>query len=75
MQLAPDEGAVLEVAQWGRLLLYSTQRGGVHALDHRAGGDAWVLPTKARQVCTTLVLSKGQPLPSCGALAGSNTPQ
>lgn len=31
-QVAPGEGALLEVAQWGRLLLYSTQRGGVHAL-------------------------------------------
>ena len=32
VQVAPGEGALLEVAQWGRLLLYSTQRGGVHAL-------------------------------------------
>ena len=50
MQLAPEEGAVLAVSEWGRLLLYSTQRGGVHALDHRAGSDAWVLPATARQV-------------------------
>jgi len=49
-QLAPEEGAVLDVCEWGRLLLYSTQRGGVHALDHRAGADAWVLPATARQV-------------------------
>ena len=41
---------MLDVSEWGRLLLYSTQRGGVHALDHRAGCDAWVLPAKARQV-------------------------
>jgi len=44
---------VLDVSEWGQLLLYSTQRGGVHALDHRAGRDAWVLPAKARQVLHT----------------------
>lgn len=31
-QVSRGEGALLEVAQWGRLLLYSTQRGGVHAM-------------------------------------------
>ena len=58
---------MLDVTQWGRLLLYSTQRGGVHALDHRAGGDAWVLPAKARQVRTSFLRrSEPWPAPSLG---------
>ena len=52
---------MLHVSEWGRLLLYSTQRGGVHALDRRASRDAWVLPTKACQV--TIGQSKASPKP------------
>ena len=37
-QVTPGLGAVLDVCQWGSssLLVYSTQRGGVHAWDLRA---------------------------------------
>ena len=48
---------MLDVSEWGRLLMYSTQRGGVHALDHRAGRDAWVLPARARQVGMTCCMT------------------
>ncbi|KAK9909837.1 hypothetical protein WJX75_008190 [Coccomyxa subellipsoidea] len=48
-QAAPGEGAVLEVMQWGSLLLYATQRGGIHAWDLRADTNAWTLPTTSNQ--------------------------
>ena len=43
-QLSPGEGAVMDVQQWGpHLLMYVTQRGGVHAWDLRAKQDVWLL--------------------------------
>lgn len=50
-QISPGEGRVLSVQQWGAspaLLLYATQRGGVHAMDLRAGRDVWVAPAPPR---------------------------
>lgn len=47
-KLCPSEGAILEIKQWGPLLLYVTQRGGVHAWDTRMKRDAWVLPVTPR---------------------------
>lgn len=44
-QLSPGEGAVLRVQQWGGLLVFATQRGGVHAYDARSGRDAWYIPS------------------------------
>jgi hypothetical protein len=49
-QVEPGEGAVLAVAPWGQLLLYASQRGGVHAWDHRAARDAWHIPSVPQQV-------------------------
>lgn len=46
-QVSPGEGRVLDVQQWGTapaLMLYSTQRGGVHGRDLRMPRDAWVVP-------------------------------
>ncbi|KAK9817197.1 hypothetical protein WJX72_010933 [[Myrmecia] bisecta] len=48
-QMAVSEGAVLEVMQWASLLLYVTQRGGVHAWDLRMDRDAWTLPCTPSQ--------------------------
>eukprot|EP00884_Botryococcus_braunii_P002633 jgi/Botrbrau1/12370/Bobra.0239s0019.1 len=45
-QADPKEGAVLQMAYWAGLLLYVTQRGGVHAWDLRAPRDAWRLPCR-----------------------------
>jgi len=49
-QAAPGKGAVLEVVQWGGLLLYSTQRGGIHAWDLRSDSLAWTLPCTPNKV-------------------------
>ncbi|BDA42627.1 hypothetical protein COCOBI_03-5200 [Coccomyxa sp. Obi] len=46
---APGEGPVMEVMQWGNLLLYATQRGGIHAWDLRADTNAWTLPCTSNQ--------------------------
>jgi len=46
-QVSPGEGRVLDVQQWGAappLMIYSTQRGGVHGMDLRMERDAWVVP-------------------------------
>ena len=40
---------MLEVMQWGSLLLYATQRGGIHAWDLRADTNAWTLPCTSNQ--------------------------
>jgi hypothetical protein len=48
-QLPGSEGAVLQLQQWGNLLLYVTQQGGVHAWDLRMRGDAWLLTTQPSQ--------------------------
>ena len=48
--MAPEEGAVLEVQEWGGLLLYVTQRGQLHAWDLRSKRDAWTLPCKPHEV-------------------------
>ena len=45
-----DEGAVLELKQWGSLLVYATQQGRIHGWDLRTGRDAWVLKAKPSQV-------------------------
>ncbi len=42
---------MLEVMQWGGLLLYATQRGGIHAWDLRADTNAWTLPCTSNQAC------------------------
>ncbi|GAX85401.1 hypothetical protein CEUSTIGMA_g12817.t1 [Chlamydomonas eustigma] len=43
-QLHPGMGSILEVSQWGpSLLVYTSQRGGVHAWDLRMKSDAWAL--------------------------------
>ena len=49
-ELSPGEGPVLRVREWGGLLLFSTQRGGLHAWDLRAGKDAWRIPCPPNQV-------------------------
>ena len=41
---------MLEVMQWGSLLLYATQRGGIHAWDLRADTNAWSIPCSPNQV-------------------------
>ena len=41
---------MLEVTQWGSLLLYATQRGGIHAWDLRADNNAWSIPCSPNQV-------------------------
>ncbi len=48
-QAAPGKGAVLEVTQWGSLLLYATQRGGIHAWDLRTDINAWTIPCSPNQ--------------------------
>lgn len=48
-QLPGSEGTVLQLQQWGSLLLYVTQQGGVHAWDLRMRGDAWLLRTQPSQ--------------------------
>ena len=61
-QISPGEGRVLNVQQWGPappLLLYATQRGGVHGMDLRMGRDVWIVPAPPRlgylqQVCCFL---------------------
>ena len=53
-QASPNEGAVLGVARWESLLLYSTQRGRLHALDLRARGDAWCLTADPSQASRPL---------------------
>ena len=51
--MAPGEGAVVQVQQWGPLLLYSTQRGVLHAWDLRMDRDAWQLPAAPSQASQT----------------------
>ncbi|GBG00520.1 phosphoinositide 3-kinase regulatory subunit 4 [Raphidocelis subcapitata] len=62
-QVSPGEGRVLDVQQWGGappLLVYSTQRGGVHGLDPRAPRDAWVVPSPPELgLLTQVVLDPG----------------
>ncbi|KAK9863176.1 hypothetical protein WJX84_011949 [Apatococcus fuscideae] len=48
-ELNPGEGPVLRVREWGGLLLLSTQRGGMHAWDLRAGKNAWRIPCPSNQ--------------------------
>jgi phosphoinositide-3-kinase regulatory subunit 4 len=46
-QLSPGEGAILKVLPWGghpSLLLYASQRGGVHCCDLRCSADVWQVP-------------------------------
>eukprot|EP00873_Tetraselmis_striata_P002336 jgi/Tetstr1/422600/TSEL_013406.t2 len=45
-QVSSSEGALLEVLPMGSLLLYTTQRGGVHALDLRCKKDVWRIPMR-----------------------------
>ncbi len=47
---------MLEVTQWGSLLLYATQRGGIHAWDLRADTNAWSIPCSPNQVLTLPVV-------------------
>ena len=42
-EVSPDEGAILRVQQWDALLLYTTQRGVIHAWDTRMKNDAWTI--------------------------------
>lgn len=47
-QLSPGEGALLHVLPWANhpaLLLYASQRGGVHCCDLRCAKDAWHVPS------------------------------
>lgn len=47
-QVSPGEGRILDVQQWGSapaLMIYATQRGGVHGRDLRMPRDAWVVPS------------------------------
>ena len=46
----PGEGAILEVKQWGHLLVFATQQGKIHGWDLRSPRDAWVLSGKPSQV-------------------------
>lgn len=46
-QLSPGEGAILHVLPWANhpaLLVYASQRGGVHCCDLRCAKDAWHVP-------------------------------
>jgi hypothetical protein len=46
-QVSPGEGAILHVLPWANhpaLLLYASQRGGVHCCDLRCARDAWHVP-------------------------------
>ena len=45
-EVHPDEGEVLELKQWGSLLVFSTQQGKIHGWDARMGRDAWTLTAK-----------------------------
>lgn len=49
-QLAPGEGAVLEVQAWGGVLVCATQQGGLHGWDLRMPRPAWVLRCKPQEV-------------------------
>lgn len=42
-EVSPEEGAILYVQQWDALLLYTSQRGVVHAWDIRMKNDAWTI--------------------------------
>lgn len=59
-QASPGEGAVLEVTQWGSLLLYATQRGGVHAWDLRADTNAWTIPCSPNQASSSQAIVWGE---------------
>lgn len=48
--IQPDEGAILEVAQWGSLLVFSTQQGTIHGWDPRSSKNAWTLTAKPSSV-------------------------
>ncbi|KAK9806003.1 hypothetical protein WJX73_003643 [Symbiochloris irregularis] len=48
-QVAPDEGAVLDVVEWGGLLLFATQKGALHGWDLRCKRDAWTLPCRPHE--------------------------
>lgn len=44
-RVTPDEGATLAISRLDdNVLLFATQRGGVHAWDVRTKGDAWTVP-------------------------------
>ena len=42
-EVSADEGAILHVQQWDALLLYTSQRGIIHAWDTRMRNDAWTI--------------------------------
>eukprot|EP00210_Caulerpa_lentillifera_P004626 g4412.t1 len=48
-EVCPDEGAILNVQQWGALLLYTTQRGILHGWDLRMKKDAWHIKTTPKE--------------------------
>jgi phosphoinositide-3-kinase regulatory subunit 4 len=61
---ADHEGPILALHDWGRLLLYSTLRGGVRAWDVRADprgahAAAWALPADPREGSVCVVLGGG----------------
>eukprot|EP00798_Chlamydomonas_sp_ICE-L_P013060 gene13060-3672_t len=57
----PSCGSVLQLQQWGpSTLLYTTQKGGIHAWDLRCKGDAWVLPTKGQLGLTEQLVADPQ---------------
>jgi hypothetical protein len=46
-QVSPGEGSIMATCPWGghpALLLYATQRGGVHCIDLRCATDVWHVP-------------------------------
>ena len=51
----PGEGAILELKQWGQLLVFTTQQGRIHGWDLRSPKDAWVLTAKPSEVSHSAV--------------------
>lgn len=61
-QVDKAEGRMLSVLPWGRLVVYCTQRGGIHAVDPRSPATAvWSMHHKASEVrvvvlCVALIV-------------------
>ena len=52
--LNPEAGALIDVQPWGDLVVYASQRGGLHARDVRAKHNVWQLPCKPAGVSLTM---------------------
>lgn len=66
-QVNAKEGRILSVLPWGRLVVYCTQRGGIHAVDPRAPAAAvWSMQHPASEVgmCTRVYPTNPTHLPT-----------